>query len=439
MAEDPIPMSGRDATKLRERLGQGLTILTDLLGQGEHRDLGERVAAYTNPVVLMTRAPETVLPLLRAAWELRNQPRLDQLFKREEGGSEVVSSPDQPIAPCNRTFKEVVTFALRATAEAYFERSESDWSIEQAERARQRWKDSKLAESNGLLYRLTRLFSKEAEPVFDPAEYRQRAPMKGLFPSLEPYLVSSEQFGLLRSYCRWSVPKVEALGTLVHSFRDPDMISFIGGLGETDLSFLRGCARSCVEAMNARPTPKKGVKLPPYRPKSPEQMDREEAAMFADLLTNHLNLVPELLAMGRNADSSLRLFAPLYGTETWNVMQDPSSADNVVNVPEEIQPVLGSLCRYVPPKLSRLWAQVNDVEIMKDILLFCRDEFPENEMAFYLSDASRYPVWASLPRLFNNQFAYQRDAAPSKAVKNKDDLRAVTSGIFDALKTGKVM
>lgn len=437
MTEDPIPLNSRDATRLRERLGQGLTILTELLEQGHHQGLGKRMVPYTNPVVLMTRAPETVLPLLRAAWELRDQPRLNQLFLEKEGGDDVVTSRDQPIAPCGRSFTDVVHFALRATAEAYFDRTESDWSIQQAQRDQQRWLEERRAEGNGIFRRLTRLVSKKADPVFDPAQYRPRAPMKDLFGPLEPYLVSHDQFGLLRCYCRWSPRKVETLGGLIHSLRDPDMIAFIGELGDEDLLFLKKCARSCVEAMNARPKVKKGEKPPPYQPKSEKQLDRQEAAMFADLLTNHLDLVPALLAMGRNADSSLRLFAPLYGTETWNVMQDPSSADNVINVPEDIQPVLGSLCRYVPPKLSRLWTQVNDVEIMKDILAFCRDEFPENEMAFYLSDASRYPIWASLPRLFNNQFNYQRDAAPSKSLKNRDDLRAVVSGIFNALRTGK--
>ncbi|MBE1236156.1 hypothetical protein IHV25_00590 [Phaeovibrio sulfidiphilus] len=432
MPDDPIPLTGRDAIKLKERMAQGLTILLDLLEADDHGAQARRMAPYATLGTLMTEAPEAVQPLLDLAWELREADRLSPLFRLDEGEPAVVQGTHQSIKPCDRSFDEVVVFALRETARAFFERAGNDWAIEQAETARARWRAQERARGAAPLARLVRLFRRTPEPVFDPADFRDQAPQNGLYEALEPFLEDPGQFALVRAYSGLTRSKVAALGDMLRDVRDPGALQLVASMTGEDLPFLQNCARVCAtshlaaEARGGAPAPEGSV-------------EDLTARLFADLLGQHPDLARSFLGAGKPIEASIRVYAPLFGTGTWAVMADPEASRNAVNVPDPIQPLLGPLCQYVSPEVSRAWQQMSTIEIIHDLLELALKEFPRDELIGYLSDPERVPVWASLPRRFNNQFNYKRNAPPANSTRNFEDLKVVASGIFESLRQGKVL
>jgi hypothetical protein len=147
--------------------------------------------------------------------------------------------------------------------------------------------------------------------------------------------------------------------------------------------------------------------------------------------------VDKLKEMGPTAEKLIHTVAPIFQDDLWDVFADEAALLNVINTPEHLVRALGPFCRHVPPGLSQIFLQMNDQEIIKDILRFCRETFTEKDFAFYLSDASRLAVWGGLPKKFNNNFKYQRDAMKSNLIRNEEDLRTVSGGIFESLRQGR--
>ncbi|WP_041794299.1 hypothetical protein [Pararhodospirillum photometricum] len=443
MARASIPETpeGPQPARIKGRVLQGFGALRQVLENAGRQDVARHLAAWASVDELLARSPELVPVLLNLAWEQRRDPAFGDLFLAEDGTG-LAEAQDQPIAPCGRTFQQIVLSHLYASARLAFEAAEKEWATNEAKRARLQWRKEQKAARRSLM----RLLRKPREPDFDPATFRLRAPMRGLYEAMKPYLLRPEQFGMVSAYALLSRAQVEVLGDLLPSFTKSEQIGYLAGLNEGDLYVLRRSARLFAEWKLGVRRPKKTARASPLPDDVPEisaedeaKLVAEESRVFRELMAKHHHAIEELRVMGANAEKLINLLAPVFGDGIWAILDDKRALANVVNTPEHLMEVLGPFCRYVSPALSEQWLQMNDQEIIKDILKFCRETFREKEFASYLVDPSRLVVWASLPSKFNNNFKYQRDAMKSKLVRNEEDLRTVSAGIFESLRQGKVL
>jgi hypothetical protein len=420
---------------LKTRVQEGYRLLRALLEKAGHREMVERLSPWDNVDAVMVNGPELVPTLLSMAWELRHDGSFANLFRAADG-SGIVEDKAQPLAPCGRSYVQIIQSHLLACVRLGIDRAERDWAVKEARRAQNRWRKQKEKEPKSLF---KGLFKREKEPEFKPADFRRKFPGHGLYEVLRPHLKRQDQFLLARAYTQLSVAQAEVLGDLLEEFNKPEQILFLASLTEGDISVLRGCAHIYAQWKVIPPKPKKrpNQDAEPVTAEMEEQVEEEEARVFRDLLANHHEAVDKLKEMGPTAEKLIHTVAPIFQDDLWDVFADEAALLNVINTPEHLVRALGPFCRHVPPGLSQIFLQMNDQEIIKDILRFCRETFTEKDFAFYLSDASRLAVWGGLPKKFNNNFKYQRDAMKSNLIRNEEDLRTVSGGIFESLRQGR--
>ncbi|ABC20831.1 hypothetical protein [Rhodospirillum rubrum] len=435
-AAPPASASRPAPVKVKGRVQEGYVLMRALLERAGHAELATRLGQWQTVDQVLAAAPELVPTLLGMAWELRNREGFSDLFAAPDGG--VVDNRADPIAPCGRSFDQIVQSHLYATARVVFTRNQGAWAVAEAKRAQARWRKEQEEAPKGLF---SRLFGRKREPVFNPQDFLTRCPSHGLYEALKPHLSRLDQFALIPAYAQLRRTQAEVLGDLIARFNQPDQILFLAGLTEGDISVLRNCARIYAEFKLKLRKPKRGRDEPDQRLSEEDEarLLEEESRVFRDLMSSHHKAIDELRIMGPNAEKLIHLVAPVFGDRIWAIFDDPAGLRNVVNTPEHLLPALGPFSRYVTPELSATFLQMNDQEIIKDILRFGRETFKEAEYAFYLSDSSRLPVWSSLPQKFNNNFKYQRDALKSGLVRNEMDLRTVAGGVFESLRQGKVL
>lgn len=431
------PPDSTGPVRLKARVQEGYQVLRTLLERSGRVEVADRLAVWPSVDDVMTQAPELVPGLLAVAWDMRQDAAFAPLFAAQ-GGSGVAETQDDPIAPCGRSFRQILQSHLFATMRLNVDRAERDWAAQEARRARARWRKEQEDAPRGLL---KGLLSKPKEPSFDPESFRPRFPGHGLYDAIKPYLTRPEQFGLIRAYTQLRTAQVQVLGDLLPLFTRPDQIAFLAGLTEGDISSLRISARIYGEwSLGYRKRKRKRNAEPaPLTDEEKAALAEEESRVFRILMAKHHGAVETLRGMGPNSEKVINLLAPVFGDDMWEIMDDPAAMANVINTPEHLIPILQNMSRYVTPDLSRALLQVNDQEIVKDLLAFACETFKDNELAFYLSDPSRLPIWDSLPAKFNNNFKYQRDAMKSSMVRNEEDLRTVASGIFNSLRQGRLM
>jgi hypothetical protein len=421
--------------RLKARVQTGFQLLRGLLEQAGYQDLVDRIAQWETVDEVMVSSPEIVPTLLKLAWELRHDGAFKDLFQAIDG-SGIVEDKAHPIAPCSRSYAQIVQSHLLACVRLGLDRAERVWAVKEARRAKARWRKQ---QENAPKSLLKGLFKREKEPVFDPADFRKRFPGNGLNELLKPHLKRVDQFPMIPAYIQLSTAQAKVLGDLLEQFNKPAQILFLASLTEGDISVLRNCARTYASWKLFPPKPKKrpNQEDEPFTEEMEQALVAEEATVFRNLLANHHKAMEKLKEMGPSAEKLIRTVAPIFGDRTWDIFADETALSNVINTPEHLVRALGPACRYVPPSLSEVFLQMNDQEIIKDILQFCREAFKEEEFAFYLSDPSRFPVWVGLPKKFNNNFKYQRDAMKSNLIRNENDLRTVSGGIFESLRQGK--
>ncbi len=425
--------------RIKSRIQKGYSILVALLSKAGQDDLVQRLSQRKSVDEVMAGEPELVPVLLGMAWKLRADSSFADLFQSQETGAPV-DTEDEMIAPCGRSFNQIKQSHLFATARLYLDRAEREFAIREAKRARIKWREQQEEARQGLKGKLSGMLSKTKEPSFEPEGFRRRFPGYGLYDLLKPHLRDPSQFTMIRAYALLSTRKAEILGDLLPRFTHPDQVKYLAGLDETDIAVLRGVARTYAEVRMGLHKSRKGRNDPaPLDDAMERRLDKEEQRVFEDLLANHHPAIDQIRTMGKNADKLVKQLTPLFGEDVWKIIADPKVVDNVINTPDHLMSALGPFCQFVTPQLSQIFLQMNDQEIIKDVLRFCREIFKADEFAHYLSDSSRLAVWSSLPKKFNNHFKYQRDALKGGALRNEEDLRTVSAGIFESLRQGKVL
>lgn len=443
MAPQP---TGRDRRipNQRERCQLGYDLLRKLLARSDRADLLKQLEGLDDVDDVLRFQPAYIPLLLNAAWELRSDSKFSNLFLNAETGK-LVDSRDEPIAPCGRTFNQVMQAHLYGAARLYFQRLEKDWAAARAREEQRRWKvaqDKKRATLTGrLAVGLKELAG--APKAFDPNDFREDYEGFGLYEALKPHLQYEWQFRLVPLYARLSTRQAMAYDELIQFFRTPRELEVALKVRSEDVSMARGYSRAHAEALlGIEPgrTRRSGSDEDPAEAAARrEQAFKEERRVFDHLLTRHLDCLEPLKAMGSGADAALRRLTRIFRDDVWSVLRDETQLRNAMNCPDHFVAVIGPSCRAMPPEIATILGQIQDRVLARDILRLAMERFPRNELEAYLSDPDRKPIWNQLPAKFNNNYNYQPDAPrDSSNAKNFENLSMVCDGIFTSLKKGHV-
>lgn len=441
----PLP-TGRERRipNQRERCQLGYDLLRTLLGRAGRDDLLKQLDGLDNVDDVLRFQPAYVPLLLNAAWELRGEAKFSELFLNAETGIPV-QTRDEPIAPCGRTFNEVMRAHLYGAARLYFLRLEKDWAEARAREERRRWErevEKKRATLGGrLAVGLKELTGKPKD--FDPDEFRPDYEGFGLYEAIKPHLEHEWQFRLVPLYARLSTRQAQAYDDLIQFFRTPKDLEVALRVRSEEISMARGYARAHAETlMGIEPMSQRRNAKDDNPAETAARRDaalKEERRVFDLLLTHHVECLDILKGMSAGADGALRRLTKIFGEEAWAVLRDEEQRTNALNCPDPIVKVLGTSCRAVPPALATILGQIQDRVLMRDILTMALERFPRPELEVYLADPERRPIWNQLPAKFNNNYNYQPDAPKDSGnAKNRENLRMVCEGIFTSLAKGHV-
>jgi hypothetical protein len=441
----------RRVPRLREQCQQGFDTLRVLLTRAGHGALLEPIKDIEAVDDVLRRHPEVVPPMLTAAWELREEKLFADLFRHKETG-ELVSDRDQPIAPCGRTYNEVIQAHLYGAARLYLERLEKRWARSRARQAEVEYREVREQERSTLGGRLLGSLKEltSDQPTFSGEQFRTEYPGYGMYERIKPLLNSVEQFRLIPLYGKLQTRQVDALGDLLGYFTNERDLEALVRLNAEDIAQARGFARAFAEAklgvsMNAGRMAANRSKGPTDPDQEAEeaakraQLPKEERRMFDLLLTRYLDCLPALKEAGTGAETTIRRLTGIFGDDVFALFRDETELSNAINCPEFILKIIGVSARKLSQPVAQSLNQIQNKDITRDLLGLALETFPRADFEFHISDQSRRQIWNVLPAKFNNKYNYQADApddAPS--LRNYENLTTVCEGIFECLRTGRV-
>lgn len=437
----------RTCPELRIHAQKGYEVLLALLEKAGRGDFIDKLGNRRKVDDVLADLPEVVPALLDMGWELRASPQFAPLFQAQDG-SGTVSDRGTPIAPCGRSFDEVVRAHLMGATRIYLDRLERAWAEKEAKREAARHAKEEARERKSLSGRLSVATRKllSGDPVFEARDFRDKYPGHGVYALIKPYLREEWQFTMVRAYGRLRTRQAEALGSLITFFKTPEELEPVLALKSADISVVRGVARAFAEVklgVRDGKANKSRSKTSAAEQRKLDEMEPQiaglESATFESLVTHHSVGLQTILKQGASVDQLVRRLTPIFGDEVWRLFAEPDRLRNVMNVPEHVAPALGRLSQHVPPSISRMVEQIANRELGRDLLVFAAEEFGEDDFARFLNDEERLKIWQAIPGKFNNSFNYQPDALPgSGSVRNAEDLRMVCAGLFESLRKGQL-
>lgn len=433
----------RRSPGLRERCQEGYLLLRTLLERAGMGKLVEPVKGIDVVDDVLRTKPEIVPTLLTTAWGLRGEKVFQPLFLHQKTGAPVTSQKD-PIAPCGRTFQEVMQAHLYGAARLYFDRLEREWAAQRARQAEAKWKKQQQDKKKSLTGRLmSNLRDIAAEDqAFEPARFRSSYQGYGLYTVIRDHLKEDWQFRLIPLYATMTPRQAEALGDVLTWFREPKELEVLLKLDTADISLARSLARLYSEAifgLSRNPDTRRmdADELETYRQRV-AQAAKEERKTFNALLTRHIHAMPALKETGAAIEQITRRLAPVFRDAFWDLFKDPTALNNAVNCPDFILKVIGVSARALPPRVGTVLTQIQNRDLTRDILVLALERFSREDLESYLSDPERFPLWNYLPAKFNNVYRYQADApSDSNTLRNFENLKLVCEGYFDSLKSGR--
>lgn len=435
---------------LRDRCQQGYELLRELLGRTGHKDLADQLKPYDNVDDLMKHHPELVGFFLSAAWELREEKRFQELFQQLDVGG-LVTTTSQPIAPCGRTFEEVIQAHLYGAARLYFERLETHWAAARAkeEGAKyQRRMQKKKKTLTGLIVGSIKELAMDA-PKFTADQYREEYLSYGLYDLLKPYLTSADQFRLIPYYARLQTRQVEELGELITYFNNREELEMLANLKPEDIGQAKGFARVYAEMslnisrhqvrMNAQKNKKRDPEEEADELARLKKLPAEERRVFELLLTTYIDCLGPMREAGGGADNTVRRLGPIFKEEVFALFRDPERLRNAINCPDFALKLIGTSSQFMRPEVGETFNQLQNRDLARDLLKIAVEEIDRPELERFISDPSLQPIWYALPAKFNNNYRYQADAPDdSNSLRNYSNLQMVSEGIFESLRTGRM-
>lgn len=442
----PAPTERRANPMLRPTVQAAFDRLLAVLQKAGRADVLKPLDGRERVDDILRECPGEVPTLLELAWQLRETSDFRGFFRRS-GGETTVQARNQAIDPCALTYDQIVRAHLYGAARLVFERRERAWAQKRAQREkvrRQRRKEQEQARGNlqsRLMAPLKTML--ESEQDIDPEQFRSQYPGHGLYLILKPYLQEPWQFRFVETYARLGSAQARALGHLITRIRDPDVLDTVVGLSIDDIGLVRTVCRAFGEIrlnldLPVGPRWQLSAADLKTRTESEDRLSVIESITFDVVLLEHTAALDTILSLGMEGRSVVRRLTPIFADDLWSVMESPAQIENTRRVPDHLLPVLGPLSRYCPPETSVILGHIRDHALARDLMAFARETFSDEELVRYLADPDRRPIWNTLPAKFNNAYRYQRDAVSGGSLHNSDDLRTVSSAIFQSLRLGQV-
>jgi hypothetical protein len=436
----------RASPTLRPTVQTTFERLRDTLRKAGRKEVLQAIGDLDRVDDVLRTYPAQVPTFLELAWQLRDQPDFVGFFHASDG-SGPVTDRDTPISPCDLTFNQIVRAHLYGAARLVFERREREWAERRARkeasrRQKRRDQDARGSLSSRLMNPLKTMW--EADSEVDPDQLRSLYPGHGLYAILKPYLRDPWQFAFIEHYARLSTAQARVLGHLIGYLRSLDMMETVVGLDVEELAVVRAACRAFAEThlhikQDKGPRWEMSAEAAKERDEAEERIRVQESITFDTILVRHPGALDAIRTLGLDVRPVVRRLTPIYGEDVWSVLDSPVSLENARRVPDHLLGVLGRLSHLVPPDISAILGHIRDHALAQDLLTFAREDFSDNELANYLSDPSRKPIWNALPAKFNNNYKYQRDARSGMGtLHNNENLRTVSTAIFHSLRLGQV-
>lgn len=391
----------------------------------------------------LTFRPDLIPMLMALGWELRDTKLFRDLFRHVDTG-EMATDQDTPLAPCGRSFNQIMQAHLYASARRYLDRIETEWASRRAREAEAAWRESRT--EDGPLKKLLNRLKGKTEDVgqFSINDYRPHYPGHGLYKALKPHLTAEWQFGLVPFYARLRTRHIEALGTALSSLRTPLQIESLGVLTPEDLSVVRGLSLVHAEAVLGHAPGSTSL----LTARTPDEVARERATRaaveaernhaFVLLLTDLVDCVEPLLVSGPAAETILQRLSPTFKDDVWLLFRDPKTLTRVINCPEDLLPLFGKMARSMPAEVSQALAQIKDRKVAVDLMTMMMDEIPAERFEGLLASPDCRALWVGLPARFNSDYQYEPDAPPeASSVKNRSNLRMVAGALARSFLSGE--
>lgn len=441
MAETPvqqkIDQERRGSPVFRQRAQQAYEVLRTMIADHGGSDISEDLADKPMVEDVMRRKPEMIGALLESIWQLRNNPELDSFFGSVDDKDNVVSTKDEPIRPCGRTYEDTIQSHLFGAARLFIMNRENEWVKAKVAKPKDLGKDA----IGGFGNFLRRMVGMKLKVNIDAV--RAMYPGQGLYQTLKPYLMHIDQFKYIPDYAGLSTKGAEVIGDIFENLRSSAALQAACRLSPDGLTSARGCARAFAESeifTAANASDQDSIRK---RNINELRRDKELAAkikirtaiVFADVLNNHIECIAFVERHKAGAETVVRSLAPLFQDETWAVLAEEGAVENVINCPPNVALELGKDARYVDVEVSKAITQMNYPDIGRDLIKILAEELSKEDVNRAIQDETAIKVWSTVPGLVNNHFKYQHDAKTmDKEIKNYKDLKKELAPVVNQLK-----
>lgn len=428
----------RGSPVFRARAQAAYEKLGRLIAEHGASDIADDLAGKKTVEDVMRAKPEMVGALLHSAWQLRTHSELAEYFQNQENEKEPVTTQDQAIGPCNRTFEDTVRSHLFGAARLYMNRKED------------RWVKAKLADPKKLEKELTAGIGNMARrmvgmaPKVDEQALREKYPGRGLYETLKPFLLDEAQFKLITAYAELNTKGAAIIGDIFENLRSTAAIRVACVLEPGTLMNARSCALAYAEselfaeAQGGEPEKRKRTINELRRDKAlATKVKKRTAEVFADILNNHVESIGFVERHKAGAEAVVRALAPLFKEETWPLLAEEGAVENVINCPPNVADYLERDSRYIAVETSKFISQLQYPDIGRDLIKILKSELKDEELVRKaLSDEKAIKVWETVPATFNNQMKYQHDAkGGDKTIANFSDLKQSSLSLVKEFKS----
>lgn len=430
MAETPAQQKTdqerRGSPVFRQRAQQAYEALRVMIADHGGSDIADDLADKPMVEDVMRKKPEMIGALLESIWQLRNNPELESFFGSADDKENFVSSKDEPIRPCGRTYEDTTQSHLFGAARLFIMNRENEWVKAKVAKPEGLGKDA----IGGFGNFLRRMFGMKIKVNTDAV--RALYPGRGLYQTLKPYLMHVDQFRYIPDYADLSTKGAVVIGDIFENLRSSAALKAACRLSPDGLTSARGCAQAFAESEIFTAASASGQDGGRKRNINELRRDKEltakikvrAALVFADVLNNHIECIGFVERHKAGAENVVRSLAPLFNDETWTVLAEEGAVENVINCPPNVALELGRDARYVDVEVSKAITQMNYPDIGRDLIKILGEELSEDDVKRAIQDKAAIKVWSTVPGLVNNHFKYQHDAKTTdKEIKNYKDLK----------------
>lgn len=435
--KQPVVQERRGSPVFRQRAQEAYEILREMIKDQGGTDITDGLEDKPMVEDVMRLQPEMVGALLESAWQLRSHSLILPYFQSVDENEDVVVEQDQAIGPCGRTYANTTQAHLFGATRLYMRQKQSDWVKEKVSNPKALGKDA----TGGIANALRRLVGMKIK--VNEAAVRAIYPGDGLYETIKPYLMHSEQFRYVRDYAELSTKGAAIIGDIFEDLRSSAALKAACTVSPEGLMNARECANAYAETEvyaeavdeSQEDNRKRHINELKRDKELTAEIKARTARIFAEILNEHIECISFVERHKAGAEAVVRAIAPHFGKETWDVLAEEGAVENVINCPPTVAKVLGRDSRYVDVQVSVYINQLQYPDIGRDIIKMLQKALEPDDFHRALQDEAAVKVWATVPGLFNNEFKYQHDAkGADKTIKNFKELLAEAAPIVKSIK-----